>query len=396
MPDACCLPDEFDMTSNAIPTLFEDDLPGKAGGESLYSGHSNPGCMFALSHTGRRVTGTVRIVAGPQNPNGCNPFGARECRVDVTSPKSRDWSDARSAAAMRIAGHWHTAIGNLDVINKALLSHIIQRLKAGRKEAALHIAVREYAASDWHREEKRWMLPGRFFKNDDHVALWIRKSAEWKNHIARRFAAEDQARQSRARKEAAGRTAEPSRGRKGVVGRGATATPHHPAILSDADLRDEYRRVLADRQAEQAAFAYWAGCRDGMYSRAWDSLSESERSRIYGEVEAKLATGAVRRDGTRKVDPSTPRFIFELHRRAWHVTQSGDRKARAEFAIPEHRVPTPTARARPDLVDSEVRKRACAGVTYPSQPRVRWTDAQRRIVAEAEQQFMEEWMEPGA
>lgn len=107
-----------------------------------------------------------------------------------------------------------------------------------------------------------------------------------------------------------------------------------------------------------------------------------------------MRTTEASRDGTCKVDPSTPAFHFELHRRAWQVVMSGDRKARAEFAVPEHRAPRPTARDRPDLVESEVRKRACAGVTYPSQPRHRWSADQRRIVAAAEQQFIDEWLAP--
>lgn len=94
------------MTSNAIPTLFEDDLPGEAGGESLYSGLSSPGFHFALSHTGRRVTGTVRILIGPQTLNGCNPFGTRECRVDFTAPQSRDWSDDHIAQWIRESPEW--------------------------------------------------------------------------------------------------------------------------------------------------------------------------------------------------------------------------------------------------------------------------------------------------
>ncbi|MCK4624613.1 MAG: hypothetical protein KAV00_04825 [Phycisphaerae bacterium] len=313
------------MPSNPVLALFDDSLPTTQVAPLTFEG-----LAFNLTRHGSRVTGTIEMAVG------CNPFGATKCRVDYLAPKSRDWTDKRRAAALRIAAHWFKDIGNLDVIDKPLLAHLIQRLKASRTEAALHITIREYARSRWHREHKKWMVPKRFFKDDDLVAKWIRESAEWKNHVTRHARAE----LAKQRSATGGEPTVP-RIRMG------------PARLSDADLLTEHRRVQADRQAHDCAWSAYVSERNAAWARAYASLSGDDRRRLLAEVERQLGVGHARADGTVKINHDSDEFRRELHRRAWLRVTMDPTKAKP-FAHREFKPIKLTSTFRAEQVEAEI------------------------------------------
>ena|GEM_PF-2866910 len=182
---------------------------------------------------------------------------------------------------------------------KPLLGHIIQQLKGGYTEAALHVAVRDYAASDWHRERKAWMLPGRFFKDDDVVTKWFRKSREWERCVADHCRAQLRTANGAAtvRERSLSRAATACPLRREALSRVRERTPPHrtangtatlsersqsPVSLSDGDHRAEYRTVLADRQAHERGHAHWA-------QRSTDRRRKKERQREAEDAYRRLA-----------------------------------------------------------------------------------------------------------
>ena len=316
---------------------------------------------------------------------GVNPFGGTECRISVPARASREWTPARVDAALRIAAHWWATIGNIDRIDKPLLSHIIQRLKQGRKEAALHIAVRMYARSEWHRDKKAWMAPGKFFKDDATVANWILKSPEWEAHVKR-------TRHAAASPSPAGR----GRGEGSSTQNSTPSTQHSDSAravgtlmaLPDADLRAAHAQIEAVRQAHAAALAAWSTERSRIWQLASDSLSPADRQGIYDQVEREMSRGR-RKDGTAVLDYDSDEFHQELHRRAWLQLTSGDARQANRLAIPAFVAPGGRGSCRaafaPEQIHAEVRRRALAGFRRPSGPP---TDA----VKSAEQQLITAWL----
>ena len=343
---------------------------------------------------------------------GVNPFGGTECRISVPARASREWTPARVDAALRIAAHWWATIGNIDRIDKPLLGHIIQRLKQGRKEAALHIAVRMYARSEWHREKKAWMAPGKFFKDEATVAKWILKSPEWESHVKRTRGTGpllgSGTSRSGACPPAPGGLLPSSSSSSPASPRPRVSSPEASAVgtlmaLPDAELRAAYRQVEADRQAHAAALAAWSSERARIWQLAYDQLDEPTRSRLFDQVEREMARGR-RKDGTAVLNYDSDEFRQELHRRAWLQLTSGDTLQANRLAIPPFVAAgatggSPASAFAPEQIQAEVRRRALAGFrrsTHGGGPNGPPTDA----IKAAEQQLITAWMtadhtEPG-
>lgn len=353
------------------------------------------GLRFELARFGRRVTGTVHLA------DGTNPAGLSACRVEYTAPASRDWTADRERDAVIVGAYWFHLIGNIDRVDRPLMGHIVQRLKANRTAEGLVIATREYARSDWNREKGVWKRAGRFFTEADTVLTWLTKSPEWRAHSARHAARAKQPPPNRA---ATVRewSPEPSRDRKGVVnessGKSSGPRPRRPGnrpspiTLTDAELRAEYRLVLADRQTYRQALAVHRRKQAATWRRAYESLTPEAQRRLYAEAEKVCATGPARTDGTAAINYDSDEFRVELHRQGWLIATASDPEQAAEFAIPTFRAPPSTTNYAPNRTEDELRRRACAGVDYPPGPRSTWPDARRRAVAAGEQQLMEDWL----
>ena len=222
---------------------------------------------------GRHLTGTIELDAA-------NPFGQRQCEIDLQIPGS--WPEGTDLAVVRIIAHWYRDIGNLPAkITHRHACHVAARLGEGYKEEDIHQAINAYAASGWHRSNRKWAAIGSWFGTTT-LDRWCTKA------VADRHDAEEDARRAAQAREAAQHRRQTKAQREAQVQSEAQtaaqaarrrAEEAQAKRQAEADARAAAR--IADLEASRAAFEQLP---EAVQKAAFDRASNLYRKQFPGRA----------------------------------------------------------------------------------------------------------------